>query len=108
MPPLLDSILGLFPPLGVSSVSHDSPAGIHPFSRRVTRRLSNPDNNAYDTLSVQSIGADCDPEPLLVKAEMWLRILRTSMCGNHGNWDDRISQLYNIVNSALPIRVLPL
>ena len=70
--------------------------------------FTNPDNNAYDTLSVQSIGADCDPEPLLVKAEMWLRILRTSMCGNHGNWDDRISQLYNIVNSALPIRVLPL
>jgi hypothetical protein len=105
MPPLPDSILGLFPPLGVSGVSHDSPAGIHPFTRRVTRPLRTPDN-AYDTLSVQCIGADCDPEPPLVKAEMWfMNSMRTSIAWHHANCGGLISQLYDIVNTALLTRV---
>ena len=104
MLPLPDSILGLFPPLGVSGVSHDSSAGIHPFSRRVTRPFRTPDN-AYDTLSVQSIGADCDPEPPLVKAEMWFMNSCVPVCVASSQLGRCISQLYDIVNTALLIRV---
>jgi hypothetical protein len=107
MPPLPDSILGLFPPLGVSGVSHDSPAGIHPFGRRVTRPFRTPDN-AYDTLSVQCIGADCDPEPPLVKAEMWFMNSCVPVCvascqlGRPNITIIRYCQ-YRIANPCLPL-----
>ena len=72
MPPLLDSILGKFPPLGVSSVSHDHlRAFIHLVDVPPAVFLI-PDNNAYDTLSVSIHRSTLRFGTLLVEAEMWL------------------------------------